>query len=539
MHKHKEASFSGAEETIIYQAPPSNPPVKPFSDTDEITLPIGYEFAGHRIESIVGIGGFGVVYAATDLALGRTVALKEYFPHSMAKRAGNGEVLLKSEKDHDTFQAGMNSFINEARLLAQFDHSSLVKVFQFWESHRTAYMTMSFVPGMTLKSQIDCHAFEPSEASLKAIMEKLAQALHVMHEHSCYHRDVSPDNVIMHEDTGLPVLLDFGAARQAIENHAHSFTVILKSGYAPVEQYSEVPGLSQGSWTDVYALGALVYKVITGQPPPSAVGRMVNDSIVRLAESSYCPTYSREFLQTIDAALAVMPEDRIQDMPGLLDRLKQTTLKHPDDKTKTTKRNQPFRFGKAGILTALILIGSGLIGVTVLDQQPDGIEQKATQAEIPKAAIDSVQAKLELTASNSTLVIEQDFLELEIKSSHSGYLSLFVQTSDGMLLQMLPKVGAKDFAIEANQSVRFPSNSEPLIASGPPGENLFLAVLTQDPIPEFSFPTQPYFSFSQISWTGSDLLGKLETQLRTLKDCNQPPCASALATSKIRIVERY
>ncbi|MDX1670224.1 MAG: protein kinase, partial [Limnobacter sp.] len=229
-----KANVDSLDQTVILGANPrGSADVKPGLVA---TLPDGYEFSGHRIDGLIGIGGFGVVYKATDLALGRVVALKEYFPHAMAQRGPSHRVTMQQSRDQATFQAGMSSFINEARLLAKFDHTSLVKVFQFWEAHQTAYMSMPYIPGFTLKASFEQFGHPVNEQSLTTILCELARALSEMHQHRCYHRDISPDNIIMHAETGLPVLLDFGAARQAIQNQTHSFTVILKSGYAPVEQ---------------------------------------------------------------------------------------------------------------------------------------------------------------------------------------------------------------------------------------------------------------------------------------------------------------
>lgn len=545
-----------SDETVIYT--PGKKESSARTDNMEIpqTFLIGYETAGHRIDGIIGVGGFGVVYQATDLALNRTVALKEYFPHTLSKRNKDGNVELKNEKDRETFQAGLSSFINEARLLAKFDHSSLVKVYRFWESHQTAYMTMSFVPGSTLKSRIEAATQDVSEQSLKSILTELAQALAVMHEYQCYHRDVSPDNVIMHAETGSPVLLDFGAARQAIQSQVQSFTVILKSGYAPVEQYSEIPTLSQGPWTDIYALGALAYRVLTGHPPPSAVGRMVNDSAIKLAQSDSLSNYSTTFLETIDAALAVMPEDRIQTMQDFIDLLNAHTNTRPEinkaprhhsahPETATAQRRVLSSKVFWGSM-ATLAISSALLtfyGLKTPNTTPEPVakSENATSSitpTSPERLINAIQDKVTLSSNKNNLIINKDLLQLTIQSTRAGYLSLFVETSDGLLLQMLP-AGDSTRYIQANESISFPSADAPLIAAGPPGDNKFMAIVTKNPIPELSFPKQPYFGFSKISWSGSDLLLKLENQLNRSLNCDQKDCSQDLIVSQLTIRESY
>lgn len=529
---------SDHNETVIYSDSAAPKGLATHQSTHALNP--GCVIAGHRIERTIGIGGFGVVYQATDLALGRTVALKEYFPHSLCKRSSTGQVFLKTNRDLETFQAGLKSFINEARLLAQFDHSSLIKVFQFWESNQTAYMTMNFVPGKTLKSRMEINPSSIPESKLIEILQKLAQALQVMHEHHCYHRDVAPDNVIMHAETDSPVLLDFGAARQAIESHAHQFTVILKSGYAPVEQYSEVPALSQGPWTDVYALGALAYKLITGQAPPSAIGRMMNDSIIRLAGSDQFANYSSQLLETVDDALAVMPEDRIQNMAEFLSRVNAPCAVQAHNQVPAS-RTMGLKMGFLGIIGLGVLLSSLSIWNSSLPDEPMPTQQsESNRSEEPLVSKSELAtAQITLNPKRSTLLIDRDLLELEMVSDQSGYLYLFVQSSDGLLLQMLPSAATKVLSVQAGEKIRFPSKDEPLVAAGPPGTNEFMAVLTDQPIPEFAFPKQPYFNFSQVMWSGPNLLEKLENQLRNRLNCSDQNCTSVLGVTKTYVTETH
>ncbi len=279
-------------------------------------LPTGTRLGEFEITQMVGEGGFGIVYLAQDHSLQRRVALKEYMPSALAARAGPTQVSVKSERHRETFALGLRSFVNEARLLAQFDHPSLVKVYRFWEANGTAYMVMPFYEGITLKDKLRELGTPPDEAWLMALLAPLTEALSVIHAEQCYHRDIAPDNVILLAGSGKPLLLDFGAARRVIGDMTHALTVILKPGYAPLEQYAEVPGMQQGPWTDVYALAAVVYYAITGKTPPTAVGRMMNDQYVPLAECAR-GRYSERFVTAIDHALRVRPEDRTQSIGAL------------------------------------------------------------------------------------------------------------------------------------------------------------------------------------------------------------------------------
>jgi serine/threonine protein kinase len=278
-------------------------------------LPVGARLAEFEITRVVGQGGFGVVYEAWDHALERVVAIKEYLPTSLSTRQQDGTVAPLSERHRETFDLGMRSFINEARLLAQFDHPSLLKVYRFWQERGTTYMVMPFYRGDTLRQALVSIPAGVDEAWLIRIMDGVTQALGVMHSANCYHRDIAPDNIILLEGSGRPVVLDFGAARRVITDKTQAITVILKPGYAPIEQYAEMPDMSQGAWTDVYALAAVMHVAVCGRAPPPSVARLLSDSYVPLTGNEILrQRYSLRLLQAIDAGLGVRPEARPQSM---------------------------------------------------------------------------------------------------------------------------------------------------------------------------------------------------------------------------------
>ena len=290
---------------------PAPAPAGPAGDGDTHALPNGTRLHEFEITQRIGEGGFSVVYLAQDHSLDRKVALKEYMPGSLASRVSITQIRPRSEQYRETFEAGLKSFINEARLLARFDHPALVKVYRFWEANGTAYLVMPLYDGTTLKTAVRNMPQRPDEAWLLALLAPLTAALNVIHDEHCYHRDIAPDNVMLLADGGKPLLLDFGAARRVIGDMTQALTVILKPGYAPVEQYAEVPGMKQGPWTDVYALAATVYWAVTGKTPPAAVGRIVSDEYQPLARAA-AGRYSARFLEAVDRALSVMPDARTQ-----------------------------------------------------------------------------------------------------------------------------------------------------------------------------------------------------------------------------------
>jgi Protein kinase domain/Domain of unknown function (DUF4384) len=279
-------------------------------------LPVGTHLGEFELLRVLGEGGFGIVYLAQDHSLQRRVAIKEYMPSTLATRDGALDVVVTSEKHRPVFEAGMDSFINEARLLAQFDHPSLLKVYRFWQANGTAYMVMPFYEGVTLKERLRQMGSPPDERWLMALLASLTDALKIIHAEHCLHRDIAPDNILMLADSGRPLLLDFGAARQVIGDATQALTAILKPGYAPVEQYAEVPSLKQGPWTDVYALCAVVHGAMMGSKPPVSVARTVADSYVPLLRSA-AGRYSPRFLQAIDDGLQVRPAERTPSMAAL------------------------------------------------------------------------------------------------------------------------------------------------------------------------------------------------------------------------------
>ena len=311
--------------TRIVTAPPVRAPAAPpalnsaaESSGQSGVLAVGTQVAEFEITSLVGQGGFGIVYEAWDHTLERVVAIKEYMPSSLASRQDNGTVVPLSQRHQETFDLGMRSFINEARLLAQFDHPSLLKVYRFWQEKGTTYMVMPLYRGDTLKQALAQRQGDVDEAWLLSVMDGVTQALAVMHGAQCYHRDIAPDNILLLEGSGLPVVLDFGAARRVITDKTQAITVILKPGYAPIEQYAEVPDMAQGAWTDVYALCAVMHVAITGRSPPPSVARLLNDGYQPLAgNEALGQRFSRQTLAAVDAGLAVRPQDRLQSMAEL------------------------------------------------------------------------------------------------------------------------------------------------------------------------------------------------------------------------------
>ncbi len=284
-------------------------------------LPIGTVLGDFAITGLIGEGGFGIVYLAYEATLDRTVAIKEYLPVTIAARTAELTVAVRSHGNRDAYTAGLQSFLREARMQARFSHPAMLEVYRVWEQHGTAYMAMRYYPGDTLrnlrKAATSSHVFD--ETAIQRVMMPVFDALGELHSQSVLHRDVSPDNILI-MPTGQPVLLDFGAARNVVAGAAQSLTTVLKPGYAPIEQYADDGTMEQGPWTDVYGLGAVLYFLAMGTPPPQAVTRLMGGSLHAFEESASA-LYSPTFIDAVKRALAVRPEARLQSVDALREAL--------------------------------------------------------------------------------------------------------------------------------------------------------------------------------------------------------------------------
>ncbi len=336
-------------------------------------LVAGMRLREFEIVETLGEGGFSIVYGARDLQLMREVAIKEYIPISLAGRVASTTVRIRSEHNRETFEAGLNGFINEARLLAQFKHPGLVEVLQFWEENGTAYMVMPRYTGKTLRSVLKEMGGRGDEPWLRGIVAPVLDVLELLHSRNVFHRDIAPDNILIKND-GTPVLLDLGSAREVVTGLQKAITVVVKPGYAPIEQYSSDFALPQGPWTDVYAVGALLHFAILGCPPPASISRIMKDSLQPLAGAGH-DGYSREFLTAIDRALALQPGDRPQSIAELRELLRVT--KHD----KTVIDLHPAHAAVAPPPMPMPVVAEApetLAGLAALDPQLPGSEDERT-----------------------------------------------------------------------------------------------------------------------------------------------------------------
>jgi serine/threonine protein kinase len=299
----------------------------------EISLPRGYALHEYQIEQTLGIGGFGLTYLATDSNLNLKVAIKEYLPGDLAQRGDDQSVRPKSESSFDSFKWGLSRFLDESRTLASFRHPNIVRVLRFFEANRTAYMVMEFVSGQPLGEWIRSRRPLP-QGAVMAIAGPLLDGLEVVHRTGYLHRDIKPSNIFIRED-GSPVLLDFGSARSATSGS--ELTAIVTPGYAPIEQYHSQG--QQGPWSDLYALGGVLYWMITGKRPVEAVARVRQDMLPPAAQAADRSRYSAELLAAIDWALTPHEERRPQSVGELRSALPGLAAAH--EKTVKIESSAP------------------------------------------------------------------------------------------------------------------------------------------------------------------------------------------------------
>ncbi|TNG00111.1 MAG: tetratricopeptide repeat protein [Gammaproteobacteria bacterium] len=279
-------------------------------------LKIGYQLHWYTIDQVLGQGGFGITYLAHDNNLDQRVAIKEFLPTEFAIRGEDDFVSPLTGEKNEVYQWALDRFLVEARTLAKFDHPNIVRVLAVFEANNAAYIVMRYEVGETLEHQFKTRG-TLSESELLNILLPIIDGLELVHKEGFIHRDIKPANIFIREDHS-PVLIDFGAARQAIGEHTHNLTAMVSTGYSAIEQYYS-KAEDQGAWTDVYGLASTAYYGLTGNHPVDAMTRSKDilsgkpDPYVSAVQAGQ-GHFTTAFLNAIDQGMQFMPEDRPQNL---------------------------------------------------------------------------------------------------------------------------------------------------------------------------------------------------------------------------------
>lgn len=278
-------------------------------DSHPQALPPNTMLQEYRLDSVLGAGGFGITYLAFDTLLQKQVAVKEYMPVDLALRALDGSAVPVNTDTEYNYKWGLRRFLDEARTLAHFDHSNIVRVSRYFEANGSGYMVMNYEKGESLSANLR-RTPVPEESWVKHMLVPLLDGLQTVHREGFLHLDIKPGNILIRED-GSPVLLDFGAARQAIGDAMQRGASILTPGYSPPEQYTR--NGRQGPWSDIYSLAGVLYRAVTSENPPDANSRLKRDNVEKNLGAARV-RYSGPFIAAIEWGLALDTQRRPQNV---------------------------------------------------------------------------------------------------------------------------------------------------------------------------------------------------------------------------------
>jgi len=308
------------------------------SQEHQQSLPIGSAIGRYTVTEILGEGGFGIVYKANDPKLERFVVLKEYLPEECAARNADGQTVIPRSKRSENYHFGLDRFLDEAKRLVTLNNPNIVSAIDFIEENSTAYLVMDYEQGEDLNDYLKRISFKSAaaqgkgmpESEILSIIKPILNGLNAVHEKGLLHRDIKPGNIYLRRNqegaAGEPMLIDFGAARYALGEHSKSMSAIISMGYAPPEQYTSRG--KQGAYTDLYAIGATLHELITGQAPIESVDRQLavgdgeEDPYELLAnQQNLQKKYSDILLKVIDWCLTLSSKKRPQSAQAVIKAL--------------------------------------------------------------------------------------------------------------------------------------------------------------------------------------------------------------------------
>ncbi len=407
-------------------------------------LPVNTILAGkYLVGPVLGEGGFGITYAGYDLNMETRIAIKEYFPVELVSRdttrrtgdGGSDRVISLSGEKSKTYQQGLKKYVDEARNVSQFSGTpGVVSVKDFFYENDTAYIVMEYIEGVSLKEYLKQKGGKLPEEEALAILRPVLEALEKVHEAGIIHRDISPDNIMLTfagEEGAITAvrLIDFGAARMTAKNDQKSLTIILKHGYAPEEQYRSHG--EQGPWTDVYALCAVLYRMITGTVLEPAMDRLFSDGLKRPEElgAAVSPAVSEAIMR----GLAVKKENRIQTMRELSDAL------YAGKRVNSARAGKQSRILAAALAAGVFILIVAAVGIGMSIGNSDRTEtgtaeqdsagQNAAQDAAQSAAQDAeASGGLETGGASGAVLSGEDTLLLEEEQEDEEWEIVAVRT---------------------------------------------------------------------------------------------------------------
>ena len=345
-------------------------------------LPAGTRLGEYEVVEVLGAGGFGITYRAWDTTLQKDVAIKEYLPRDFATRTHTRTVVPTSQADRADYEWGLSRFLDEARTLARFDHPHINKVHRFFEAHGTAYLVLEYIEGETLGALLGRQG-RLDEAQVEGLLTDVLSGLGAVHAAGFVHRDIKPGNLMVKPD-GSVVVLDFGAARQAVGQRSKRITSILTPGYAPIEQY-DTKAEDVGPWSDMYALGMVTYRCISGLGDGELPDAVTRSRAGRKGSRDLEPAaslgqghYDARLLRAIDWAIRVNEDERPQSiaewqqaLPGLTQSASRATPAGPPRTPQTETTPAPAsRWALVGGVVALMV---AVAGGAYVYFQPEGV----------------------------------------------------------------------------------------------------------------------------------------------------------------------
>ena len=409
------------------------------------TLPPGTILAGkYFLGKVIGEGGFGITYLAWEMNLEVPVAVKEYFPSGLATRdtqltGGKSKTVsvMAGDQGH-YYQSGLRSFEQEARNLAKFQNlPGVVSVKDLFFENQTAYLAMEYIPGITMKQYLHSKGNRLDERTVLRLMRPVLESLDKVHRSGIIHRDISPDNILITADQKV-TLIDFGAARMASGNDGKSMTILLKHGYAPVEQYQSKG--RQGPWTDVYAICATMYRMISGKVPEEAVDRIENDRVKPLTMLAREENFqvSRRVSDVIQKGLSVSASHRYQNVRSLIQELYEEpqTVQPPVGGGMRVVPPKPLKSEPKNYIGIILAVLAGLFAVILIlgavlllkgkekSDDSQNVEVSETSTEASPEAVTPMTAKL-------VDISQVDFTEYKQVRVASAEASSVIQQDNG------------------------------------------------------------------------------------------------------------